>query len=243
MSFQTAKARLQDLSWGMSMRLFEGYAIQWDLWVQLVGHIAWPIVVLFGVMAFRKPLRELLARADSVEVAGVKVSSQIKALAAEVNEGLKEAELKLTQSQEDIANAVEIAPVQEAALTVDQEKLDRGWQPIREAFDTVFDEIAKAKGDEAVPRLARTYCRQYRYVLSSNQMVLEGWFSFELRDTIKALNDVRETVSDQNSRVTEADAIQFARSCQKTAGSILNAVRYRLRRERPPTNPPAAPVG
>jgi hypothetical protein len=74
-------------------------------------------------------------------------------------------------------------------------------------------------------------------------MVLEGWFSFELRDTIKALNDVLETLSDQNSRVTEADAIQFERSCQKTAGSILNAVRYRLRREPPPTNPPAAPPG
>jgi hypothetical protein len=225
------------------MRLLEGYAIQWDLWVQLVGHIAWPIVVLFGVMAFRKPLRELLGRADSVEVAGVKVSSQIRALTAEVNEGLKEAELKLTQSQEDIADAVEIAPVQEAALTVDQEKLDRGWHPVRDAFDTVFNEIAKAKGDEAVPRLARTYCRQHRYVLSSNQMVLEGWFSFELRDTIKALNDVRETVSDQNSRVTEADATQFARSCQKTAGSILNAVRYRLKREPQPANPPSVPFG
>jgi hypothetical protein len=141
------------------MRLFEGYAIQWDLWVQLVGHIAWPIVVLFGVMAFRKPLRELLGRADTVEVAGVKVSSQIKALTAEVNEGLKEAELKLTQSQENIEDAVEIAPVQEAALTVDQGKLDRGWRPIREAFDTVFDEIAKAKGDEAVPRLSATSLR------------------------------------------------------------------------------------
>jgi hypothetical protein len=224
------------------MRMFEGYVIQWDLWVQLAGHLAWPIVTLFVLLAFKKPVRELLTRADSFEVGGVKVSSQLKTLTAEVNEGLKEAELRLTQTPEDIEDAIEERPVSLDPLTGDEKRIEEGWRLVSDALDIAFDEITQVKGADAVPKLARTYFRQRRYLLCSNQMVLGGWISFELRDTVKALLDVRESVADQNARISEADANVFARNCEKTARSILNAVRYRLRPGAAPLSPPSAPA-
>jgi hypothetical protein len=220
------------------MQLFEGYEIYWDLWVQLAGHLAWPIVALLILMAFRKPVREMLTRADSFEIGGVKVSSQLKALTAEVDQGLMQAEQKLTQTAEETAEAVENAPVEEAPVTVGQKKIEEGWNPVRDAFETALQEIERTKGEDAIPKLARTYLRQRRYLLCSNQMVLEGWISFELRDTIKTLIDIRDNVSDE-ARVSDTEANIFARNCQKTARSILNAVRYRLRPETPPAVQPA----
>lgn len=219
---------------GHGMDVLDGYVIQWDLWVELAGHLAWPLVVIAVLLTFRRPLRDLLTKADSVEVGGVKISSKIKALNTEVTEGLKEADARLTQKEEEVTEAAEEPLPPDMPLSVDQQRIQAGWTPVEDAFDFAFDEIARVRGADAVPRLARTYRRQGRFLLSSNQMVLEGWISFELRDAIKALLDVRDSVSNLDVKVTEADAQVFARNCQKTAQSIRNAVRYRLRPQEQP---------
>lgn len=219
------------------MCTIEGCIIHWDLWVDLVGILVWPIVTLIILATFQNPLRELLTRADSFEVGGVKVSRQIKALTAEVTEELKEAERTLKQSPEDMAAVMAEEPVADEGAAENQPLIEAGWSQVSSAIGAIFQEIGNYKGEESVPKLAKTYFSQRRYLLCSNQLVVEGWISFGLRDAIKALLDVRSSLIVQNAKVSAKDAEIFSRNCKKIAQSISNAVKYRLRREAPPPTP------
>ncbi len=77
----------------------------WDLFVQLIGHLAWPLVAVIAMFAFRGPIMELMQRAGELEGPGIKTvfidPKEVKAVAEQVTKG--------TMSPEEAAERLEKA--------------------------------------------------------------------------------------------------------------------------------------
>lgn len=207
----------------MCWPLPDGWGIYWNLWVQVIGHVAWPFVTLVAALLFVGPVRRLVERANKFSAGGV--SFEAAALTAKVEamddqpEGPPESESSVEQGGQDSPPSAEV-------ITTNQKRLEPGWNSIVQRLQEAFELIEKQRPDR-LPQLARTYFRQRKYVLCWNQLVLNGWISFELRDVLKSLYELREKAA--VGQLGEDSVDIFNRNADKSALSILNAVRYRLR--------------
>lgn len=208
----------------MCWPLPDGWGIHWDLWVQLVGYIAWPVVTLIAAMLFVGPVRRLVERANKMSAGGISfeaaaISAKVEAIDDEQSEVQTESGAPSGQSVPDLPASAEV-------ITINQQRLEPGWNAIVGKLQEVFELIQEQRPDR-MPQLSRTYFRQRKYVLCWNQLVLAGWISFELRDVLKSLYELRENAA--VGQLGEDSVVIFNRNASKAALSILNAVRYRLR--------------
>lgn len=205
----------------MCWPLPNGWAIYWDLWVQAIGHLAWPFVTLVAAMLFVGPVRRLVDRANKISAGGISVEAEAIAAKVEAIDDQPEssADVSAEQAAQDLPPSAEV-------ITTNQKRLEPGWNSIVQRLQEAFDLIQQQRPDR-LPQLARTYFRQRKYVLCWNQLVLLGWISFELRDVLKSLYELREKAA--VGQLGEDSVDIFNRNADKSALSILNAVRYRLR--------------
>lgn len=197
------------------------WVVYWDLWVQLAGHLAWPVIALIASFLFVGPVRRFLERTNKVSAAGV----SLEALSAKVDAIQEDSEPNAARDASPDTQA-EDPPATPERITQSQEKLEPGWNAIVTSLQQAF-QLIEGQQPERLPKLAYVYFRQRRYVLSLNQLVLNEWISFELRDVLKSLYELRERAA--SGALSEADVALFTRNAYKSAGSVLNAVRYRLR--------------
>jgi hypothetical protein len=197
-----------------------GWIIYWGLWVQLAGYVVWPLVALVAAFLFVGPIRRFLERTNKVSAAGV----SLEALSAKVDAIEQDPDPSVTPSSPAEQRVEE--PAAPEPITQSQERLEPGWRSIVAALQQAFLLIEEQR-QNSLPLLARSYFRQRRYILCLNQLVLSDWISFELRDVVKSLYELRERAA--TGRLSDDEVAIFSRNANKSAGSILNAVRYRLR--------------
>ncbi|HEX8902087.1 hypothetical protein [Vitreimonas sp.] len=206
----------------MCWPLPDGWEIHWDLWVEVIGHIAWPFVALIAALLFVGPVRRLVERANKFSAGGISFEAQALTAKVEAIDDQPES----APTSEAAQDAAQDLPTSAEVITTNQRRLEPGWDSIVQRLQEAFRLIEEQRPDR-LPQLARTYFRQRKYVLCWNQLVLNGWISFELRDVLKSLYELREKAA--VGQLGEDSVDIFNRNADKSALSILNAVRYRLR--------------
>jgi hypothetical protein len=191
-----------------------GWVIHWDLWVQFSQAVAWPLAALIGLGTFAGPVGKLINKfTKRIETgAGEITAGPISfKLASEVDAGLKkDSEERGEGYAPSVDNA--IAPADFLAATND------GWKLIEESTRDALNRIPD------VPPHVKGYVSS-NPLLAFNWMVLNEWVGFSLRDSLKALWDIR---SGQAGQITDAGAKEFSKLASKAARSLAAAVNYRL---------------
>ena len=126
--------------------------MNWELLVQVIGHLAWPAVAVVAILLFRRQITEMLHRTRELEGPGTKIKldpAQVEKMAEAVSQGKvtpEDAALRLEQSALD-PRAYRIL---RALLDEDEGRALNGYQNFyyRNAFASVIDKGWVRKEDK-----------------------------------------------------------------------------------------------
>ena len=126
--------------------------MNWELLVQVIGHLAWPAVAIIAVLLFRRQITEMLHRTREFEGPGTKIKldpAQVEKMAEAVSQGKvtpEDAAVRLEQSALD-PRAYRIL---RALLDEDEGRALNGYQNFyyRNAFASVIDKGWVRKEDK-----------------------------------------------------------------------------------------------